>query len=438
MMYLVSRNAIGTCFLSIMPLGSALAFESVEFGSLQLTPKLEFGAAYINNTDQAFGSDVSFSGLPVERDGSRFEYFVKPSLEFNGPLGGLGSFYGGVSAVASFTRGDSDGAGFTPDDPESSDIDDAYLGWKSGTVFSELGADAIKLSFGRQAFMIGNGFLIGDGHYDQGNDAGYWLAPYKAFDNTILAQLDAGKVHVDLFDLSARMDLDVIDYKEKVRVRGGNFEWRDETYGTIGITGFHTLDADNPLRDGMNVYDVRASGSPIQSLPQVALAAEYVWQRGGDADKKSEAWYVQGSYTFQDAPWTPVLTYRHSVFSDDYDSLLYGYGGDWGTWFQGEIVGESMLFNVNQKVDMLKLTAYPTETLAVGVIGYDFSYDKAPEGVTSKDFAKELNLHVDWFMTSNVTVGALYGVARPDDGAKQTFGDDETSHLFETYINVKF
>ena len=98
-------------------------------------------------------------------------------MEFNGPLAGFGSFYGGVSAVASFTRGDSYGAGFTRDDPESSDIDDAYLGWKSGSVFSSVGEDAIELSFGRQAFMVGNGFLIGEGHVDQGHDAGYWLAP---------------------------------------------------------------------------------------------------------------------------------------------------------------------------------------------------------------------------------------------------------------------
>lgn len=437
-MHLVSRNAIGTYLLTIIPLSNALALEGVELGGVQFTPKLEVGAAYINNKDQAFGSNQSLLGLPVDRNGSRFEYFVKPGLEFNAPVAGAGSFYGGVSGVTSFTRGDSDGAGLTPDDPESSDLDEAYLGWKSGSVFSGLGDDAIKLSFGRQAFMIGNGFLIGEGHLDQGNDAGYWLAPYKAFDNTLLAQLDSGNLHVDLFDLSARMDLDVIDYKEKVRVRGGNIEWRDKTYGTLGATAFHTLDADNPLRDGMNVYDVRASGTPIQSLPQVALAAEYVWQRGGEAAKSGEAWYVQGSYSFRDTPWTPVLTYRHAVFSDDYDSLLYGYGGDWGTWFQGEIVGESMLFNVNQKVDMLKLAAYPTEALMVGITAYDFSYDKAPEGVTSKDFAKELNLNVDWLVTPKITVGALYGIARPDDGAKQAFGEDETSHLFETYINVKF
>ena len=70
--------------------------------------------------------------------------------------------------------------------------------------------------------------------------------PYKAFDNTVLAQLDTGKLHIDLFDLQARMDLDVADIKEKVRVRGGNIEWRDESYGTVGFTGFHTLDADTP------------------------------------------------------------------------------------------------------------------------------------------------------------------------------------------------
>lgn len=432
------RKVVFSILLNTTLVSGASALDEIKISGISITPKLELGAGFVYNTNQAFGSDTSYFGLPIDRDGSRFEYFARPGLEFNGPLGGLGSLYGGVSSVASATRGDSDGAGFTRDDPESSDIDEAYVGWKSGSVFSSLGEDAIKLSVGRQVFMIGNGFLIGEGHVDQGHDAGYWLGPYKAFDSTVLGQLDAGKLHVDLFDLQARMDLDVADLKEKVRVRGGNVEWRDEVYGTLGATAFHVLDADNPVRDGMNVYDVRASGSPIAALPQVALAAEYAWQQGGEADKKSQAWYLQGSYTFQNAPWTPVLTYRHAEFSDDYDSLLYGYGGDWGTWFHGEIVGESMLFNVNQKVDMLKLTAYPTETLMIGAILYDFSYYKTPEGVDSDEFAKELNLHVDWMATPKLTVGGLVGVARPGDGAKQTFGADNTSHLFETYINYKF
>lgn len=432
------RKTISAFPLLIILTSSAEAFEELKFSEWSFTPKLELGAGYINNSNQSFGSSVSFFGLPIDRDGRRFEYFAKPGIELKGPQTSAGSIYGGASAVTSFTRGDSDGVGFTRDDPESSGLDEAYLGWRSGSVFSALGEDAIKLSFGRQAFAIANGFLIGEGHVDQGNDAGYWLGPYKAFDNTLLAQLDTGKLHADLFDLSARMDLDVIDYKEGVRVRGANLEWRDGTYGTLGFTGFHTLDVDNPLRDGMNVFDVRASGSPIQALPQVALAAEYVWQRGGEANKTSEAWYLQGSYTFKDTPWTPVLMYRHAEFSDDYDSLLYGYGGDWGTWFHGEIVGESMLFNMNQKVDMLKLTGYPTEKLMVGAIFYNFSYYKTPEGVTSKDFAKEMDLHIDWLVSPKITLGALYGVARPEEGAKQTFGDDKTSHLFETYINFKF
>ncbi|WP_447791951.1 alginate export family protein [Pseudomonas farris] len=417
--------------------GSSFALDSFNIGDVLVEPSVTLGAAYLNHRNQAFGGRTSSIGLETDRNSSRFEGFVIPGLKLTGPQTAYGTLFGGVSAVGAMTRGGSDAGGFTHDDPESIGLETAYVGWKSGDLLSDLGKDAITLSAGRQNFMIGDGFLIGDGHFDQGKDAAAWLGPRTAFHQTLVAQLDTGKIHADLFDLTANADLDYADYKENLRMRGGNLEWRD-TLGTLGATYYHTMDADNALRDGVDVYDVRAKGTPIAALPQVGMAGEYVWQKGGDEDKSAHAWYAQLSYAFSHVLWKPTLTYRRSQFSDDYDPMTYGYGGEYGTWYQGEIVGEYMLFNSNVNIDLLKLAVQPREDVAVGLMGYRFRLDKAPTGVDSRDFGKEVNLYVNWTATPSLTVGALYGVALPGDAAKQSFGANNTSHLFQTFATWSF
>lgn len=418
--------------------GSSFALESIDIGGVVVEPSLVVGAAYLNHSNQAFGSRTSAAtGLEVDRSGDRFEGFIIPGLNVTGPQSSYGSFFGGVSAVGAMTRGASDAGGFTRDNPESIDVETAFVGWKSGKLFPGLGEDAITLSGGRQNFMIGNGFLIGDGHADQARDAAAWIGPRTAFHQAFIAQLDAGKVHLDLFDLTANADLDYADYKEDVRLRGANFEWRD-SLGTLGATYYHTLDADNDLRDGMDVYALRATGTPIASLPQVGASAEYAWQDGGDVSKKAHAWYAELSYTFTDAPWTPTLSYRRAEFSDDYDPMVYGYGGEWGTWYQGEIIGEYMLYNANEKADRLQLVVKPREDLSLGVQGYRFRLDKKPAGVDSRDYAREFNIYADWAATANLSVSVLYGVASPGDAAEQLFGANDTSQLFETLITWSF
>lgn len=417
--------------------GSSFALESFNIGDVLVEPSVTLGAAYLNHHNQDFGARTSSIGLEVDRSSSRFEGFVLPALKLTGPQTAYGTMFGGVSAVGAMTRGGSDAGGFTHGDPESIGLETAFVGWKSGDLLSDLGKDAISLSAGSQNFIIGDGFLIGDGHADQGKDAAAWIGPRTAFKQAYLAQLNTGKIHADLFDLTATADLDYADYKENLRMRGANLEWRD-TLGTLGATYYHTMDADNALRDGVDVYDLRAKGTPIASLPQVGVAGEYVWQKGGDANKSAHAWYTQLSYTFTDLPWTPTLSYRRSEYSSDYDAMAYGYGGEYGTWYQGEIVGEYMLFNSNEKIDLLKLAVKPREDVTVGLMGYRFTLDKAPAGVDSRDFAKELDMYANWSVTPALTVSALYGVALPGDAAKQSFGNNNTSQLFETLVTWSF
>ncbi|MFK3972967.1 alginate export family protein [Pseudomonas sp. NPDC087358] len=416
---------------------SSFALDSFQLGDVLVEPTVTVGAAYLNHKNQAFGGRTSSIGLEVDRSSSRFEGFVLPGVKVTGPQTSYGTFFGGASAVGAMTRGGSDAGGFTHDNPESVGLETAYVGWKSADLFASLGKDALTISAGRQNFMIDNGFLIGDGHADQGKDAAAWIGPRTAYTNTLIAQLNTGKVHADLFDLTANADLDYADYKERLRMRGGNLEWRD-SLGTLGATYYHTMDADNAARDGIDVYDLRAKGTPFTALPQVSLAGEYVWEKGGDNDKSAHGWYAQATYAFSDLPWTPAVTYRRTQYSDDYDPMTYGYGGEYGTWYQGEIVGEYMLFNSNVNIDMLKLAVQPRQDLGVGLMGYRFQLDKKPDGVSSRDFAKEVDLYVNWTVTPAVTLTAVYGLTVPGEGGKQMFGDNDRSNLFETLVTWTF
>lgn len=417
---------------------SAFALEPFTVSTIKFEPGIETGVGFIDNGQQDFGSKTSIYGLTVDQSGQRWEGYIKPSLAFELPMNTVGTLYGKTSAVSSLTRGDSDGLGYTRGDPTDTDWDEAYLGWRSGSTLSWLGTDALSISVGRQPFMIGSGFLIGEGHVDQGHEGAYWLAPRKAFDWSAIATINIGEFHADLFHLKTRMDIDVLDYSENVTVNGINSEWRSPFWGTYGATAFWTRDNESQARNGLQVKDVRGSLAPIKSIPELILAGEYAWQDNSSQNLSAHAWYLETSYTFKNAPWQPILTYRHSMFSEKYDSLLYGYSGDYGYWFQGEVVGESMLFNTNEGVHMLKLTAYPSAELRVGAIGYQFLFNSVPEGVNDRQFAKEFDLYADWMPNAHWAVGALYGIARPDEGAKQFFGDDKTSNLFETYATYKF
>ena len=80
-----------------------------------------------------------------------------PGLDASLDLHGSGSLYGRLSAVGAFTRG-VDAAGTNVDDDTPSDVatDDAYLGWKSGSLLADaLGEEAVDLSFGRLPFELG-------------------------------------------------------------------------------------------------------------------------------------------------------------------------------------------------------------------------------------------------------------------------------------------
>lgn len=128
------------------------------------------------------------------------EGYIKYGLSGSQSVGSGSQVYGAVNLVSSGTWGDGDAGGITSGNERETDLEDAYLGWRSGTLIPALGEDGLDVSVGRQQFTIGDGFLInsdalnfGDalngGGLDFDRGGAYWLAARKAFDQTAIARI---------------------------------------------------------------------------------------------------------------------------------------------------------------------------------------------------------------------------------------------------------
>ncbi len=437
----------------VLGAGPGQAIELLQDGGLSIEADLEVGAVYLYTDNTNFGSGrVDLKSGDNTGDAQWGEGYLKPSLDLTYATEAAGTLYGGASAVGALTVGDGDAGGFTDGGDKQLDVEGLYAGWRSASLFADsLGEDALDLSLGRQDFHVGDGFLIWDGNFDTAGDGAYWLAPRSAFKMTGLVQLTTEPLSGQLFYLEADGD------QGDTQAVGVNLDYQPG-FGTIGATYLQILDAnasfeaDTP-REGMQVAALRLNEAHLPDFEDANLYAEYVQEFGnGDhVDFNAYAFYVEPAYTFSWLPWTPTIAYRFAYFSGDsnpgddrrkdFDPLFYEGDRSWGTWTQGEIVGNYLLFNSNQVNHMVQLSAYPIEEVGIGVIYFHFdlaekNYYGTP--VDKRDFADEVDVYADWAITDNISVGAVYGVAFPGDAAKEAFGANDPFHLFEAYMTLSF
>ncbi len=411
---------------------------------LNLSLDLAAGTFFIDNAN--FGAGNSDG----EQNINWSEGYFKPVLNASYAADSFGEIYSGFSYVASATFDDGDLAEFTTGDSDGFESEQLYIGFKTDKLAS-LGIDSFDLSVGEQEFTIGDGFLVWDGEFDSTYGA-YWLNPHLSFKNSVIAKLDIGAIHTDIFYLDSDED------SGDTGLCGLNLEYRSEQLGTVGASYLKVTDvdpnSDYALRDDMNVYSVRAQGTPLAGMGQedLFMAFEYVHQGGGDVeDVDAEGWYIEAGYTLADLPWTPTLTYKYAFFSGDedasdsknqaFDPLFYSMGRSWGSHIMGEIVGEYYLFNSNQKVHMLGLNLQPSEALATGILFYDFSLDEQNlygTPVADDSFAQEINIYVDYSITDNLFLTGTLAWASPKDGAKDYFGSGDDSYLGQIAAYLSF
>ena len=422
-----------------------------DLGGLHIALGGRAGTGYVltGNTNFGAGFDVGFDGS-VDQNVDYTEGFLEPRIDLSYQTDGLGEFFGAASVIGAATRSNGDPGGFTFDNPDDVDLGQLHAGWKSGDLLSGLGKDALTVSFGRQDFRVGDGFLIWDGNFDTAGDATYWLAPRTAFDNTAIITLNTGPIRTDAFYLKSDKDND------NSELVGGNLEYNWKGVGTFGVTYFNFIDSDDELylRKGLNVASVRASDIPVPGIPGLTLRGEYARQWGNEHGIETDAsgWYAEIAYSLADLlPWSPTLSYRYSAFSGDsnpddsentaFDPLFFGAGRGWGTWYQGEIVGEYLLFNSNNDVHMVQLNVKPTDSLSAGLLYFNFSLDKSNYFGTptkNKNFANEVDLYADWQVTDHVYFGAVAGLGWAGAAAEEVFGEDDTYQLAEFLVTVTY
>jgi hypothetical protein len=327
------------------------------------------------------------------------------------------------------------------DSASSFDVEDLYIGWRSGKSFGG-GENVLDFKLGRAQYQLGHGMLLWDGAADGGTRGGYWTGARKAFEFAAIGSCKPGPHTFEAFYLDRD---DAPDANSDSKVWGFNYQLAIGEDTTLGATymKWSADPAQAPQRDGLDVYNVRAYTAPFSSLKALSFEAEYALEDNGTA-LDSTAWNVLVAYQLE-MTWKPKISYRYAFFEGDdpatpeneaFDSLLTGFY-DWGAWWQGEIAGEYFVSNSNLISHQLRVHTQPSEAIATGLIFYDFLLDNpAAAGVTSDKVATELDWYMDWSVNDHFVLSFVAAVAEPGAATEQSSGRTDTfwyGMLFAAY-----
>lgn len=398
-----------------------------------------FGAFHSQRNYDTFGIGQT-KGSSSWREGFANYGFTGTKMVGNGA-----ALYGRLGLLSSGTWGDGDPAGLTTGSERRTKVEDAYLGWRSGNLFPALGEDGIDFSFGRQNFVIGDGFLIngdalnlGKGIDREFNRGGaYWLAARKAFDQTAVLRLGGGEgLRSDIFWLKSDNKV-----QAKTELAGVNVEYVTEA-GTFAAMYLKGLDVNNELaqifgrtnRDGQKTWSLRYQGNA--GVENLFLSGEYVDQSQGDSSMRdAKAWYLEGGWTFADAPWSPSVNYRYTRYDRDFDPLFFGFNRGYGTWFQGEVAANfAGPFGSDARIHHVRLGATPRENLSIGLNYFHFPRAR----VFGQNAAgREVDIYAEWAVHDNLIISPLVGFYKPRKSAEEG-GTQIGSNKTNTYAHVLF
>lgn len=422
-------------------------YELIAQDGLQAHAELNVRAGFRHgeNVNYGLGAVRGFGSLAPVGETARddLEFALKPGLFVDYALPAA-TLYGGVTVVAATTTLDGELSGqFARSGDRVIDTDSAYVGLRTATF---------DLSYGGQEFTVGDGFIIGDGTFNQGHDNGqYWLGAFTAWRNSAILKVNTAPLRGDLYWLRTDVDLGAS------RVAGLNVENSDaERWGRLGFMYFEIFDDDGAIGyDGMTAIGIRGAELHWPTLPELTLYGEYVRQGGKvvrtGAKVDADGWYIEPNWQFHDLPWRPRLSYRYTRLSgDDPRTPRYeeyrGFGftifkRDWDTWYQGEITGESHLFMQNQHTHMLKLKVFPRPDRSFAVWYYHHALD-TPQyfglPTHSTAWTDEVNFSFEYTPSERLFYFAGLAVAAPDSAAREVFGHGRTQVVIETFISYTF
>jgi len=424
---------IAICLVSLsLTMVSAEAASLYNKDGVTLDFNFEAAAIYTKSDNTYFGAG---QGGTAKKDIYWTEYYMKPSLNSTYALGNSDSLYACFTAVGEATRGDGDIN--SSDNGDDIEIDKAYVGWKSGKIFSQ--EDLFDLSVGRQEFLVGRGFIM----KKQGGDdpSAYWLGPNAHFDNTAIARINFKPIRADF------AWVDTNDESSDTQSFGVNVEYFNDKFAalnqaTLAVAYFNTSESDYSGWDGLDLYNLRTNFAPlaVAGMNDLYVSAEYVKQENnGTYEVDADAYFGEVGYNFSKLPWTPKLFYRYAHFSGDDASTAevdesYQYyfegGTGWGTWYT-EILGDYYGFN-NENQHQIQLEVHPVDSITAGLIYYTMESDEGGDKI-----GDEINIYADYVINQWVSVGACYAWASPDKVVESDFGDKSASKI-ELYTYLYF
>ncbi len=433
-------------FVFLQPLNSRAEIQLYQDDTLTLEGGLDIAMAGFQTSNTNFGGGLETPGGRQLKNVGYWEGFALPSAGAEIALPEASALYGGVAWVLSMTGGDGDPGGSTFGHPRHIDNERLFIGWRSGEALGS--KDWLDISWGRQDFEIGDGFLVADGNNEGLGKSAILLGPRTAFESAGLIRINTQPLRADIFHLQSDSDYD------DPKLYGLNLEWHDDRYGVLGLYGFKIYQANRTsTRDGLLTLAMRGDLHPLINLgwPNATLAFEAAWQHNDRPQRKTDAlgWYVTLGYEFNDMPWQPRLAYRYSHFSGDdpdtttnevFDPLFVG-GPGFGTWFQGEIVAQYLITNSNLSVHSLHLTAQPTPSISTGMIYFHNRLNQKrieETTVTAKGFAQEIDIYAEFTLNDYVSFTPLIAVAWPGKAAEEFYGGDQTYGLIEGFLTLSF
>jgi hypothetical protein len=104
---------------------------------------------------------------------------------------------------------------------------------------------------------------------------------------------------------------------------------------------------------------------------------------------------------------------------------------DWGTWYQGDILGNWISSNSNLNSHQARLSLSLNDMFNVNLIYYHFLLDSqhvsgSMAAVTSKDLADEVDLDLDLIITDWWTMVIMVGTNVPGTAAREINGGGQT------------
>lgn len=394
------------------------------------------GAGFFGS-DSWFGESESFLGASTDTWG---EFGAELGLAWEYSNGGKTTWFAELSGVYTATGSD-DASGLTIGEPDTDEAntEQAHIGLRYDDPFTGLEGDTFTFSVGRQDYLIGTGLLIADGGSDGGSRGGWYLGLRKTFQETVIASLKSDTLVAEGFFLKNRPRRGGTQGK----AYGANLEYTFPRGFSAG-TSYMTVDARLEGEDDLDVWSGRLGWAGLGGLE---LGGEYVIENSNTID--ADGWYGQIGWSFADAAWSPVVTYRYADFDGDdpltadderFREIAYGYT-DYGYWYQGEISGNYPLANGNLKSNMLRVKATPSEAWTLNLFYYDFKFNhprSLDPFVTSDDWGDEINFTADWALDDHWYLIGVAAILFPGDAARQWVGGNDDWLYSMVYVSYSF